>query len=236
MPRPILLLGHRGARLYAPENTIAAFDLALEHGVDGFEFDLRLTRNRRVFICHDPKFKRLSVRRSTLKQLQSIYAAPEEFPPCLEDVLRRYAGSAFLNLEVKVLGIEKLVYRILRMFPPQRGYLISSFWPSVLNEFYNIDDSLVLGTLSQSRWQLRRWERLPATYVLPNYRLLSRKLVEEIHAAKKLVVTWTVNEQREILRVADLGVDGIISDDTKLLREMFTRALDASHLQRDSIG
>lgn len=219
MLRHILLLGHRGARLYAPENTIGAFDLALEHGVDGFEFDLRLTRNRRIFICHDPKLKRLSVRRSTLKQLQSIHSAQEQFPPCLEEVLQRYAGSAFLNLEVKVRGIERLVYRTLGSFPPQHGYLISSFWPSVLRELHRIDDSLVLGTLSQTRWQLRRWERLPVTYILPHYRLLSRKLVEEIHAAKKLVVTWTVNERDTMLRLADLGVDGIISDDTKLLRE-----------------
>lgn len=219
MPRPILLLGHRGARLYAPENTIRAFDLALEHGADGFEFDLRLTRNRRILICHDSKFNRLSVSRSTLKQLQSSCAAPEDFPICLEHVLQRYSQTAFLNLEVKVRRIERLVDRIFRRFPPQCGYFISSFLPSVLRELYRIDDSLILGTLSQTRWQLRRWDRLPTQYVLPHYRLLSRRLVEEIHTAKRLVVTWTVNDPKHILRAIELGVDGIISDDTKLLKE-----------------
>jgi glycerophosphoryl diester phosphodiesterase len=218
LPR-ILLLGHRGARRYAPDNTFGAFDLALEQGADGFEFDVRLTRNRRMFICHDPKFHRLSVRRSTLKQLQSVCSAPEPFPLCLEDVLQRYAGSAFLNLEVKVRGMERLVQRIFRRFPPKRGYFISSFLPGVLRELHRIDDSLLLGTLSQTRWQLRRWDRLPAAYVLPKYRLLSRRLVEEVHAAKKLVVTWTVNEPKHMLRAAELGADGIISDDPKLLRK-----------------
>ena len=80
-----------------------------------------------------------------------------------------------------------------------------------------MDGSLVLGTLSQTRWQLRRWERMPVQYVVPQYRLLSRRLVEEVHAAGKLVVTWTVNEPAQMLRAAELGVDGIISDDTKLL-------------------
>lgn len=215
----MLLLGHRGARQYAPENTFAAFDLALKQGADGFEFDLRLTRNRRILICHDPRFNRLSVRRCTLKQLQSSCDTMEEFPVCLEEVLQRYATSAFLNLEVKVRGMERLVYRAFRRTPPQRGYFISSFFPGVVRELYHIDDSLVLGTLSQTRWQLRRWDRLPTTYVLPKYRLLSRRLVEEIHAAKKLVVTWTVNEPKHMLRAAELGVDGIISDDPKLLRE-----------------
>lgn len=221
--RHILLLGHRGARQYAPENSFAAFDLALEHGTDGFEFDLRLTRNRRIFICHDPKFNHLSVRRCTLKELQSTCSLAEESPLCLEDVLERYAHSAFLNLEVKVRGIERLVYRIFQRFPPQRGYFISSFLPGVLREFHRMDESLILGTLSQTRWQLRRWERLPATYVVPNYRLLSRRLIEEVHAANKRVVTWTVNEPRRMLRAADLGVDGIISDDTKVLRETMSR-------------
>lgn len=213
----MLLLGHRGARCYAPENTLAAFDLALEHGADGFEFDVRLTRMRQLIICHDPRFKRLPVRRATLKQLEARCVAREEFPPALPSVLERYANHAFLNLEVKVRGIEKLVYRILSGLRPRRGYFISSFHPGVLRQFNRIDHSLVLGTLSQSRWQLRRWERLPALYVAPNYRLLSRRLVEEIHAARKLVVTWTVNDSRQMLRMADLGIDGIISDDTRLL-------------------
>lgn len=220
MPRQILLLGHRGARLYAPENTVAAFDLALQHGADGFEFDLRLTRNRRILICHDPRFNRLPVSRYTLKQLQSSCATPNDFPLCLEEVLQRYSKTAFLNLEIKVRGMERLVHRMFPRFQPQRGYFISSFLPGVLRELHQIDASLVLGTLSQSRWQLRRWDRLPVAYVLPKYHLLSARLIEEVHAAKKLIVTWTLNTPKDILRAIELGADGIISDDTKLLREI----------------
>jgi glycerophosphoryl diester phosphodiesterase len=188
------------------------------HGADGFEFDIRSTSNQHPFVCHDPRFNRLPVRRHTLRQLQaSCDSRGEEFPPCLEDVLRRYARSAFLNIEVKVKGAERVIYRWFNHASPQRGYFISSFLPGVVREFHHIDENLVLGTLSQSRWQLRRWEKLPVTYVVPHYRLLSRRLVEEIHSAKRLVITWTVNDQKRMLRAAELGVDGIISDDTKLL-------------------
>lgn len=219
LPNHILLLGHRGARHYAPENTVAAFDLALEHGADGFEFDLRCTRSREIVICHDPRLHRLSIRRHTLRQLEAVCGDADDFPVCLEAVLERFSRTAFLNLEVKIRGIERLVCQMLRSFAPQRGYLISSFRPGVLREFHRIDPSLVLGTLSQTRWQLRRWDKLPVAYVLPQYHLLSRRLIEEIHAAQKRVVTWTVNRPRQMLRAIDMGVDGIISDDTKLLRE-----------------
>lgn len=218
MPPQLLLLGHRGARLYAPENTIAAFDLALQHGADGFEFDVRCTSNRQTIVCHDPRLNRLVVRRHTLKQLRASFAAGEEPLPCLEDVLDRYARSAFLNIEVKVRGMEAIVARAVKRARPQR-YFISSFLPSVVRTLYELDPSLVLGALAQTRWQLRRWRLLPVSYVVPHYRLLSKRLVRKLHDAGKTVITWTVNHPRQMRRAAAWGVDGIISDDTKLLVE-----------------
>jgi glycerophosphoryl diester phosphodiesterase len=58
---------------------------------------------------------------------------------------------------------------------------------------------------------------MPADYLVPHFRLLSPGLVENAHAAGKLVITWTVNDPQQMRRIAEMGVDGIISDDTKLL-------------------
>ncbi len=218
MPARILLLGHRGARDYAPENTFQAFDLALKHGVHGFEFDVRRTRDRQALICHDPKFHRQVIRRRTLKQLRAACASPREQPPTLESVLERYSRSAFLNIEVKVRGMEELVARAVKRARPQR-YFISSFLPGVIRKLHALDHSLVLGTLAQTRWQLRRWKILPVRYVVPHYRLLSPRLVKKLHASGKTVITWTVNRRTQMLRAAAWGVDGIISDDTRLLAE-----------------
>jgi glycerophosphoryl diester phosphodiesterase len=217
LPPHLLLLGHRGARRYARENTIPAFDLALDHGADGFEFDVRCTRDRRTIIVHDAKLNRLALRRHSLEQLQQSCGRLEETPPCLEDVLDRYRNR-FLNIEVKVRGIEPIVVAAVRRARPKR-YFISSFLPSVVRRLHELDGSLVLGALAQTRWQLRRWRILPVSYVVPQYRLLTRTLVDNLHAAEKKVVTWTVNDPRQMLRAADLGVDAIISDDTKLLVE-----------------
>jgi glycerophosphoryl diester phosphodiesterase len=220
LPSKILLLGHRGARLYAPENTIAAFDLALKHGADGFEFDVRCTRDRRTILCHDPKLNDLVLRRHTFRQIQESCNS-RETPPCLEDVLDRYSGI-FLNIEVKVRGVEPIIVRAVRRTRPKH-YFISSFLPGVVRRLHDLDSSLLLGALAQTRWQLRRWRMLPVTYVVPHYRLLTRRLVEKIHAEGKKVVAWTVNDPRQMLRFASLGVDAIISDDTKLLVETLER-------------
>jgi glycerophosphoryl diester phosphodiesterase len=90
-----------------------------------------------------------------------------------------------------------------------------------VRKLHAIDSTLVLGALAQTRWQLRRWHKLPVSYVVPHYRLLSPRLIEKLHAAGKTVITWTVNDPRKMLRAAAMGVDGIISDDTKLLVETF---------------
>jgi glycerophosphoryl diester phosphodiesterase len=218
LPSRLLLLGHRGARLYAPENTIPAFDLALDHGTDGFEFDVRCTRSKQSIVCHDGKFNRMVVRKRTLEQIHAKCSVDGK-PPCLEDVLELYSHNAFLNIEIKVRGMEQVVVQTMKRFPLRRGYFISSFLPSVVRKLHELDASLVLGAISKSYWHLRRWKALPASYVVPHYNLLTPKLLDELHAAGKTVITWTVNDPREMERVAKMGVDGIISDDTKLLVE-----------------
>jgi len=153
-----------------------------------------------------------------LKQLHEAIRSPLEPLSTLEEILDRYGRSAFLNIEVKVRGIEELVARAVRQTRPQR-YFISSFLPSVVRKLHALDHSLVLGMLAQTTWQLRRWRRLPVRYVAPHYRLLSRRLVRKLHSAGKTVVTWTVNDRKQMVRIAGMGVDGIISDDTRLLIE-----------------
>src|ERR1700704_768116 len=95
-----LLLGHRGAHVSTgtPENTCASFDLALEHGCDGFEFDVRLTACGTAVVCHDPKVGKLSIASSQARQLPQL--------PRLTDVIERYGGHAFLNIELKVRDLE----------------------------------------------------------------------------------------------------------------------------------
>lgn len=212
MKRP-LLLGHRGARRSAPENTLAAFDLALAHGCDGFEFDVRCTSDGRGVICHDPKLGRMTVARTLLDKLR----AREAGVPCLPEVLERYADRAFFDIELKVAGAEDELLAALRRWPPQRGYFVSSFLPEILRELRRRDPHVPLGLIARKADLLRLWPSLDVDYLVPHCRLVSAGLVRQLRDAGKKVFVWTVNDRRAMPRFADLDVDGIITDNTELL-------------------
>jgi glycerophosphoryl diester phosphodiesterase len=211
MARLPLLLGHRGARASTgiPENTFASFDLALEHGCDGFEFDVRLMACGSAVVCHDPKVGKITVARAQAKQLPQL--------PRLNDVIQRYGQRAFLNIELKVKDLELKVLTALAEFPPRQGYVVSSFIPDVVMELEARSSSVMIGIICEPSGQLARWRELPVDYVIPHQALVNRSLVEEIQHAGLRVFVWTVNDKEAMLSLADLGVDGIISDDTELL-------------------
>jgi glycerophosphoryl diester phosphodiesterase len=206
-----LLLGHRGARASTsvPENVPASFDLALEHGCDGFEFDVRLTGCGRSLVCHDPKVDGVVVSKAAADQLLHL--------PRLEDVLRRYCQRAFLDIELKVPGLESKVLDLLRENRMENDYVVSSFLPEVVMELKTRSARVQAGIICDKPKQLAGWRESTVEYVIPHASLVTRKLVDEVHSAGKKLLTWTVNDRKAMLRIAGWGVDGIISDDTELL-------------------
>ena len=211
MKRP-LLLGHRGLRSRSfriRENTLAAFDLALKHGCDGFEFDVRLTADNRAVICHGSRFAGITIARAACKRLRAL--------PLLEDVLSRYASRAFLDIELKVPSIEPYVLEAISKFPPQHGYVVSSFLPGVLVDLRRRSQSVPLGIICETGEQLSAWRELRVEYVIVHERLITPALMADVHAAGKKVFGWTINKKASMIRLANSGVDGIISDKTELL-------------------
>lgn len=210
-PRP-LLLGHRGVRglrYGVRENTIAAFDLALQHGCDGLEFDLRLTADTHAIVCHNPKSAGVVIANASAENLREL--------PSLEDVLLHYADRAFLDIELKVLGLTSCLLSALAEQPPQRGYVVSSFLPDVLLELRTRNDSVPLGLICETRRQLQPWTELPIQYVIAEQSLVAGRLINDIHSAGKKLFVWTVNRRETMLRLAQQAIDGIISDKADLL-------------------
>jgi len=210
MPRP-LLLGHRGARAThtVPENTIKSFDLALGHGCDGFEFDVRKTADGRAVICHDPEFGNAEIAKAGPGSLAEL--------PTLKQVLTRYAEQAFLDIELKVPGLERSLLSALRAHPPQRGFVVSSFLPEVLETLAALDRALPLGLLTETPSQLGRWRGCSAGFILPHFTQIDVDLCNAVHDAGKQIFVWTVNDKQGMLRFASWGIDGLISDDTEAL-------------------
>lgn len=215
--RELLLLGHRGARRYAPENTLEAFNLALEHGCHGFEFDVRRTFDGHAVICHDPHHLGREIASCNYSEL--IEADPSL--TSLDAVIGACFLRAFLYIELKVGGLADKVVTTLRAHPPQKGYAVASFLPEVLAEVHACDPNIPLGLIADRERNLALWPQLPLSFVMPNYRLAIPELVQDLHQAGKRVLVWTVNDQKCMREMSDVGVDGIVSDDTLLLCRTF---------------
>jgi|SRR5579862_1452068 len=208
-----LLLGHRGARAsrHIPENTIASFELCLEHGCDGFEFDVRRSRDGVAVICHDPTVGQLQIEHTDSAALGL---------PALAQVLQQFSSRAFLDIELKATGLEEQLIGALREHSPQKGYVVSSFLPEALTAVYELDNTVPLGFIWDSGNDVPPPE-VGLAWMIPNIELVSRELVEEVHGSARKIMVWTANRTDQMKQLADWGVDAIISDETELLARSF---------------
>lgn len=223
-----LLLGHRGAGREAAENTLTAFDLALAHGCHGFELDVRCTSDGHALLCHDPQIAGVAVANSTYRNIvqrrsaQATSAAEKDCDrlPCLEDVLERYAGRCFLDIELKVEGLESVLAKLLKRCDSNK-VMVSSFLPEVLHNMRRLSPNVQLGWICDERKLLPSWIQLPCDVVVAHHELTDQDLIEQVHAAGKKIFVWTVNARNDVLLFARLGADAIISDDTRMLAACF---------------
>lgn len=211
-----LLLGHRGARFQKTvrENTLAAFDFALAQGCDGFEFDVRLTADGQAVIYHDEV-----VSPQGLKIAEC--SARELGLPTLDEVLSRYKDMAFLDIELKVPGLERTTATLLRRWPHARGFVVSSFLPEVVGTVRDLEATIPLGLICETQGQLDRWTELPVEYVIPHCSLVNQQLISNLKAGDKKILVWTVNLPAEMKRYVRWGVDGIVSDYPEKLASTF---------------
>jgi len=198
---------------------LASFDRALAEGCDGFEFDVRLTADGEEVICHDPKFHGIEIATARAGQPGRL--------PTLKSVLDRYHERAFLDIELKVPGVEDRTLELLRDYPPAKGYVVSSFLPEVLRVLRGKDNQIQLGLICDKQGQLARWRDEPVQYVIPHCKLITQRLADEISRAGKKLFVWTVNSEKEMREFAAMGVAGIISDDPAKLAGCLGRKDDS---------
>lgn len=234
-----IVIAHRGAMGEAPENTLAAFELALEQGCDAFELDVHLSADGEIMVIHDYTVNRTSngegaVRDLTARQLQSFDAGSwfdakykGEKIPTLEEVLDLSPEYLTINVEIKgsvCEGIEERLVELLRKKNWTSRIVVSSFHYQSLEKLNRLEPSLRTGLL-YSMW-LKDHTLLPqaagvTTYSLhPHYKQLNADSVKSAVAAGLEVYAWTVNAQEDMVSILDMGVTGIITDYPGKLRQM----------------
>ena len=229
------IIAHRGASAHAPENTLAAFQLALEQGADGIELDVMLSKDGHLVVIHDDTVDRTTngsgkVRDLTLSELRQLDAGFGETLPTLAEVFERFGGKFLINIELKNYSamLDRLPLTVAELVL-ERGLagdiLISSFNPFNLPRFHRRVPESPCGllTLPGKATGLTSWLfRMDALH--PYYEDVDVPLVEKEHQKGRQVNVWTVDEPSEIRRLAMLGVDMIITNDPLQTRKVMEAA------------
>ena len=210
----MLKIGHRGAKGYAAENTIASFQKAIELGVDMIELDVHLSKDGIPVVIHDETIDRTThysgfVNQFTAEFLQSIGV------PSLKDVFDLVENRCAINIEIKVFVATKPVLEVLKNTKfPQEKIIISSFNWDVLNVCHSEGENISLGFLTELSIEeaLTFAKKINAYSINPYFKLLNPENVKDIHQNGFKVFPWTVNNPDDITFVKSLKVDGIISD------------------------
>jgi len=226
-----LVLGHRGASADAPENTLAAFRLAMEQGADGVELDVRRCATGEVVVFHDEDVQRIAgvplrvaeVPWAALRGLDAGGWKGERFRgeriPLLEEVLEAVPG-AYLNVELKGEedreGLAVATAEVLRRAGRVDRVLVSSFDARLLRRFGRAAPQLPRGFLFEGRAGLLRAALVapllrPAA-VHPGAALATPARVRRWVSRGLKVNVWTVDDPTEVGRLAALGVAALITD------------------------
>lgn len=245
-PNQPLIIAHRGASQDAPENTLAAFDLAWQQGADGIEADFRLTRDGRIICLHDPATGRtagiaLTVAEASCAELQRLDVGIQkgarwqgERIPTLEELLERLPPGKRLFIELKS-GPEIIepLRRILNSgIVPAGQLLLLSFDPLLLACLKKQLPEIRACLNVDYRWNLRSQSWSPSRAEIlaaleqcgadglssRHSSLLNAQFIAELHQSKKEVHVWTVDSARTAGQYQGRGVDSIMTNRPGWLR------------------
>ncbi|MCH3918587.1 MAG: glycerophosphodiester phosphodiesterase [Spirochaetia bacterium] len=238
-----LLYGHRGLSTLAPENTLTAFGLCLEHRIHGIELDVHRVKTGEIVVVHDSNLQRVSgknliVEDLTLDEIKSLdvglhkgKAFKGETIPLLGEVFDLCKDSVTYDIELKspkiyVGELAKSTYEIIKSHGLVLNCTISSFNPFALRAFektsnYSFRDAVIFSNNREVPWLLRKGfgrHLCHCSYLKPEHIQVTEKFMEKMSVDDYDVVCWTVDDPTEAKRVVNLGVSGVISNNPLLLQ------------------
>jgi glycerophosphoryl diester phosphodiesterase len=219
------VIGHRGASGTEPENTIRSFTKAESAGVDMIEFDVRKSKDGEVVIIHDHDLLRLFgdprlIKDLNLAEIKRVSRDHNREIPTLDEVLSIVRCDVII--EIKVFGIEELILSKIKNFPHK--VLISSFFPNILKKVRTLDGNIELGLIiGAKRFHMIALanylaKRLNLTAIHPRNVLISLPVIALFKLSGRKINVWTVNTEKEYIRMKRLGVDGIFTDYPELIK------------------
>lgn len=232
-----LILGHRGASAHAPENTLPAFQLAVDQGADGIELDVMLSKDKRLIVIHDHTLERTTngtgkVPEHNYEQLKDLDAGlwfGEHFQntrlPLLDEVYEQLGGKCLINVELKNYhqpgdALPDIALALTKKYDLLDSVLFSSFNARNIVRLKKAEPKAKTGLLCLPKLA-GAFFRGPIGYLFgydalhPYKADVSKTSVKRAHKRGKAINVWTVNNAEDLHRLISLGVDAIITDDPR---------------------
>lgn len=231
------IAAHRGYSAEAPENTLPAFEQAVENLTDYVELDVQELKDGTVIVMHDSNFKRVSgfnknvwnVNYEDIMDLDVGKWFSDEYEgttiPTLEEVLEFSKGKLKLNIEIKLTGheknLEKSVVELIEKYKMEKECVVTSFQSKALKNVKKYNENIKTGYILRVAYgDFSKVDFADALSV--NYSFATQSLINEAHNDGIEVYVWTVNTADSIYEMLERGVDMIITDDPVLAAETFT--------------
>lgn len=240
-----IVIAHRGASAYYPENTMASFNGAVEMGAEMIELDVMLSSDGVPVVFHDAQLEDHSdgigpVGTMTLEELKKLDVGSwydERFSdqrmPTLEEVLAFASGTIALNIEIKTEavtddvrgGVEEIVLQLVKKYKMQEYVLFSSFDYRAVAHLKELDPDIPVALLynkniSDEKMPSELVQEFRADAFNCSYGQLNKKRFADIKSNDIPVFVYTVNQRRRMRRLIKNGVTGIFSDKPDLLKEV----------------
>lgn len=228
------VMAHRGASTEAPENTMAAFQKAIDDMADYIELDVQLTNNGEVIVMHDSNAYRTTgvdanIVNMTYKEVKTLDAGSwfsdeyvGENVPSLKEVLELTQGKIKLNIELKPAdndtALVKNTVRLIEKYNMVNDCVITSFSESALKAVKTYNQEIKVGYILSAAYG-DFYDMKNVDFFSVNAAFLSKRTIDAIHNSGKRVYAWTVNNKESIKNLTNKGVDGIITDNPVLARE-----------------
>ncbi|NEV62880.1 glycerophosphodiester phosphodiesterase [Thiorhodococcus minor] len=242
----ITIVAHRGAAGKAPENTLSAVELAIQDGTDWVEIDVQETADGEVVVIHDSDFMKLAnvdlkIWNASLEDLDRIdvgsWLSPEFADarvPTLRQVLEAARGEAGVVIELKYYGhdedLERRVVEIVEATGMAGKVAVMSLDYTGIQKIRALRPDWTIGLLSAKG--IGDMTRLDADFLAVNMGMATPGFVQRTQASGKQLFVWTVNDPVSMSRMMSLGVDGIITDEPAMAREVLAQRAELSPVER----
>lgn len=217
LPHPVERIAHRGAKRELPENTLDAFQRAVERGATAIELDVHATADGVVVVHHDhdlalPGGGRRAVAELTWAELSQVAASV----PRLSEVLEAVPEQVAFYVELKGSRVERPVAKLIR---GSTRCAVHSFDHAAVARMRELAPDIPRGILfDRAPTNITASMRdVDARDVWPDWQLIDERLLSAVHDAGGRVIAWTVNGREVAERLIALGADGVCTDDVRLL-------------------